>query len=80
MIVAAFVLLLGIAGCAAAYQFLTPKPVAISTPKAPPKPFATAASSKVLFTGNSYFSRYINDEEQVYRIRRRRKRAAAPPA
>lgn len=26
------------------------------------------------------FSRYINDEEQVYRIRRRRKRAAAPPA
>ncbi len=61
MIIAAFALLLGIAGCAAAYQFLTPKPVAISTPKAPPKPFATAASSRVLFTGNSYFSRYIND-------------------
>ena len=58
------VLVLGVLGCAAAYRAAQQKPVVTKTVKviqAAPKPYAVSASSNALFTGNSYFSRYIND-------------------
>ncbi len=55
-------LLVGAAGCAAAYRFLPAKPMQTMVQKPlPQRPYAVKASSNTLFTGNAYFSRYIND-------------------
>ena len=61
IVISVAMLLVAVGGCAAAYRYLPEKPVFAPAPSARPKPFAATASSRVLFTGNAYFSRYIND-------------------
>lgn len=61
ILISVAVLVVSLGGCAAAYHYLPEKPVLATASSVRPKPFAAMASSRVLFTGNSYFSRYIND-------------------
>ena len=61
VVFAASLLVVVVAGCAAAYHFLPASSPAALAPHVPPKPRPVAVTSRVLFTGNSYFSRYIND-------------------
>ncbi len=55
-------LCVGVAGCAFAYRTVPQQQVTASTiATSRPAPRAVAVQSNVLFTGNAYFSRYIND-------------------
>ena len=65
VVVCVVVLLCGTLGCAAAYWLLPKNQVRATTPRSqktqPVRPYPVSASSNMLFFGNVYFSRYIND-------------------
>ncbi|QQS20273.1 CapA family protein [Candidatus Saccharibacteria bacterium] len=61
LLIAVGAVFVGTAGCAAAYRFTPQQPPPWNAPQLKSKAYVTTVSSNVLFTGNSYFSRYIND-------------------
>lgn len=69
IIAAIFVLVIGVATSIFVYRIATSRPQLITHTRKLPTTYPTSVSSKVLFTGNSYFSRYINDHAMASQLK-----------